>query len=104
MAKPIKLSTKKINEIMASDAVRDALERKAARVLPRARAIAYSSEAPKLAAALETVPGTRPGTNSPTGLKRPYVRVGAVLTDEIIEEGKRARLSRVKILRRASNG
>ena len=103
MAGKPKLSNAKINEIMANPAVRAALRAKAARVEPRAKSLAYASGAPGLAKALEVVVGVRPGTNSPTGLRRPFARVRAEITDDIRDSDRGAKLTRRQILRRSSS-
>lgn len=102
MAKPTRLSNDKINEIMASPAVRKALANKAHRIQPRAASIANSAGAEAFAKALRVETGTRPGAQSPTGLKRPYARVIADMDDASRDADRGAALSRTKILRRAS--
>lgn len=103
MAKPLRLSNDKISEIMASPAVRKALENKARRIHPRARSIANGAGATAFATALRVETGTRPGARSPTGLKRPFARVIADMDDAARDADRGADLSRIKILRRASS-
>lgn len=101
--KKIQLSRKLINEAMQSSIVQKRLQDKAARVLPRAKAIALSDGQPALARALEISQAIRSGAKSPSGLQRPYARVGALITAEVKKDGY-GKLSRQQIMRRASNG
>lgn len=98
------ISTRLINQAMGSNKVHAALKAKADRVLPRAKAIAYSVGASEFADALEVREGTRPGTNSPSGFKRPYARVVATVTPELKKKDGRTSLTRQQILRRGSSG
>ncbi|MBM6622669.1 hypothetical protein JTF08_13720 [Micrococcaceae bacterium RIT802] len=103
MAAKLKLSAEKINEMMGSPAVRKAVAAKAARVLPRAKSLAYSSGADGTGKALEVIEGVRPGTKSPSGLRRPYARIRVEVTDEVREQDRGSKLSRRQILRRSSS-
>lgn len=58
----------------------------AERALPIARRIAYQDGARKFADSLRIESGTRPGTKSPTGIRRPYVRVIAGSEDAAAQE------------------
>lgn len=58
-----------------SSDVRNALRDKADRMLPRAQREALKAGAIEFARALRVETGTRPGTKSPTGFKRPFARV-----------------------------
>lgn len=105
MANPkLTISTRLLNDAMGSNKVRAALRAKANRVLPRAKAIAYSVGATEFAKALKVRDGTRPGTRSPSGFKRPYARVVAAVTPELKKKDGRTSLSRQQILRRGSSG
>lgn len=107
MANPQKftgLSAQKLNELLESPAVRNQLRARANRVLPTAKAIAYSTGAAKFAEALKVSEGTRPGTGAKDGIKRSYARVGAVITPELIKADGRTQLTRRMILRRAAHG
>lgn len=105
MANPkLSLSSKKFNEVLQNKKVREALKNKADRVLPRSKAIAYSLGASGFAEALHVVEGTRPGTRSPSGLKRPYARVVATVTPQLKRTDGRTSLTRTQILRRGSLG
>lgn len=98
------LSTKALNKALQADKVTNALEARAARVLPRARALAYQAGARQFAQQLHIVSGTRPGLGAVDGLKRPYARVSAALTDEQVKADRGAKLTRRQILRRAGHG
>lgn len=107
MARPARftgISNEKLNEALQTQAVRSALARRGARVLPTARALAYRSGAESFAQALRLSEGTRPGADAIGGLKRSYVRIGAVVTDEMRKSDRKSTLTRREILRRASNG
>lgn len=107
MANPQKfkgLSAEKLNALLDSPAVRAQLRARANRVLPTARAIAYSTGAAGFAEALKVSEGTRPGTGAKDGIKRSYARVGAVLTPELKRADGRTQLTRRMILRRAAHG
>lgn len=98
-------STDFLNEVVQSAAVRQALENRAARALPAAKAVALSSGADAFAQALHVETGTRPGTEAREGLKRSYARVTATVTPEMKRADAAAKLTRQKILRRgAING
>ena len=101
--KKIQLSRKLINEAMQSSIVQKRLQDKAARVLPRAKAIALSDGKAELSKALQVSYGVRSGAKSPSGLQRPYARVGATITPDMKKDGY-GRLSRQQVLRRAGSG
>lgn len=98
------LSTKKVNQILQTQTVRKALNDRAARALPRARAIAYQAGATEFAKQLKVVQGTRPGTAAKAGLQRSYARVQATMTDEQKKRDRAAKITRRQILRRAGSG
>lgn len=98
----INLSTKTINDLMQSQKVRQALQAKARRILPTAKAIALSDGQTAFANALEISEGTRPGTRSPSGVKRSYARVTAQITDELKKADGYNKLTRPQVLRRAA--
>lgn len=104
MPPKITLSTQMLNKAMQSPKVRKALEAKAQRVLPRAKAIALADGQKAFAQALKVTEGTRPGLRSPIGFKRPYARVGASVTPEIKKADGYKGLTRSQVLRRASDG
>lgn len=99
----LEISRQKTNEILQSQTVRQALQAKARRILPMAKAIALSDGQSKFANALTVTDGTRPGTHSPTGLKRSYARIGAEITEDMQTE-RSYKLTRQQILRRAGSG
>ena len=96
------VSPELFNRILDNPRVRQALRDKAARMLPRAKALAYQQGAVNFGDALEMQQGTRPGSGSPSGIARPYARITAELTPEV-EQDPRTPLTRRKILRRSSS-
>ena len=98
------LSTKRLNQILQSDAVLEALDARARVVLPRARAVAYQAGAAEFARELQSGTGTRPGTGARDGLQRTYGRIYAVLTPEQRKADQGSKLTRRQILRRAAHG
>lgn len=98
------ISTQQLNEILQSGTVRRALRDRAARALPRTRAIAYSTGAAEFAKALELQEGTRPGSGATDNLRRPYARIRAELTPEMKRLDGRTQLTRRMILRRGAHG
>jgi len=98
----VELSPRKRQEILDSPAVQRALRAKAARVLPRAQRIAADAGALGLARGLRVVEGRRPGAKAREGLQRPYARIEAEITDELLERDAGAKITRTQILRRAS--
>ncbi|MCR1983517.1 hypothetical protein ACX12M_17145 [Cellulosimicrobium cellulans] len=101
MAK-VTLTPDLIERAMHSPAVLRALDAKARRVQPRAQRVAAQAGAVAFGRALRTTRGTRPGTKAQGGVKRPYARVEATVTDEMKAADARAVLSRTQILRRAA--
>lgn len=97
------LSVEKLNEAMQSGEVRRALEARAARALPRTKALALSVGAVEFAKALRVSTGTRPGSGSREGLRRTYARITAEITPTM-DKGKRLKMSRREILRRGAIG
>lgn len=79
MQKPrILLNQKEINQRALQDPkVRKAIRDKAERMLPVAQRAALSAGALDVARSMKVEAGMRPGTKSPTGLKRPFARVVA---------------------------
>ena len=98
------LSTKRLNEVLDSPPVRAALRARGARILPRAKAIAFSNNTPDFANALRLVEGTRPGTGAKDGLRRSYVRIQAEVTDDMDSTAGRSKLTHREILRRGAHG
>lgn len=99
------VSTEKLNEALQQPGVRKALNARAQRILPTARAVALSVGAKAFSDALRVETGTRPGAKANEGLRRPYARVTAEVTPEMKRADGRTKLTRQQILRRgASNG
>ena len=99
------LTTKQLNQVLQLPAVTAALDSRAARILPRTKAIALSANALVLADSLKVKRGTRPGTAARDGLQRPYARVYVEVTPELLRRDSKAKLTRQQILRRgAING
>lgn len=101
--KELQITEATLDQVIRSPQVRAALRAQGRILLPRAQRVAAQANAPLLGKALRMVDGTRPGTKSPTGLRRPYVRVTADLTDPILKEARQAKLSPQKIMRRAAS-
>ncbi len=91
-----------IQEVAESDFVRDAIAAEARRMLPAAQRAAYNAGANAFAKSLRVETGTRPGSKSPTGLRRPYARIIGEDTDEVRDADRGAKLTPTQILRRAS--
>jgi len=98
------LSTKRLNQVLQSDAVLSALRDRSALILPRARAVAFQAGAAEFARELRSGTGTRPGTGARDGLQRTYGRIYAVMTPEQRKADQGASLTRRQILRRAAHG
>lgn len=93
------ISRQTIDEIQRSSPVRSRLESKGARVLARARTLAFAEGMPEFARRLRLVTGTRPGTKSPTGIRRSFVQV--VAPEGADEEYGNRGVTRQAILRRS---
>lgn len=96
------LSPELMEQVMNSPTVRAALRAKGERMLPRAQREAAAAGAGEFGRALRLVEGVRPGTKAEGGVKRPYVRVQAEVTEEMKDTDASARLSRTQILRRSA--
>lgn len=72
--------------VLENPKVASAMMDTAERILPIAKRIAYQDGARKFADSLRIESGTRPGTKSPTGIRRPYVRVIAGSEDASAQE------------------
>lgn len=90
-----------IDQIQRSSPVTNALEAKAARMLPRAQRNAINAGLPKFARSLRIERGVRPGTKSPTGLKRQFVRIIATSEDAADYERGNRGVTRAAVLRRS---
>ena len=100
----ISISNKKLNELMASPQIRQKLQNKANRILPRAKALAYADGQTEFGKALSTTTGIRSGIKSPTGLRRPYARIGAQITPEMKKADGYTKTTRQQLLRKARDG
>lgn len=88
---------------LAHPAVQAAVLRRAQQIFPRAQHAAYKAGRIHFADNMRVETGVRPGTKSPTGLKRPYARVISTITPEQhAADSRRAKTSRTKILRSAA--
>jgi hypothetical protein len=86
-----------------SPVVRMGLRQKRDRILARAERLAIAGGAPGFARALRRESGTRPGTKSPSGIRRPFERVIATSTDASkVEYGDKG-VRKQAILRRAAS-
>ena len=91
-----------IERAMHSGPVWRGLAAKARRVHPRAQRLAARAGADAFGRALRVVEGVRPGTKAQGGVRRPYARIQATVTEEMKVADVRARLTRTQILRRAA--
>lgn len=102
VAKPMRVSPELIEAAMNNPAVRAALKAKAERIAPRAQRVAAAAGAVEFGRALHVTEGVRPGTKAEGGVKRPYARVEADLTEEQRIADAGATLTRNQILRRSA--
>jgi hypothetical protein len=91
-----------IEQAMNLPAVRAGLDAKARRMLPRAQRVAASAGATEFSRAMRVERGQRPGSKAAGGVRRPYVRVTADMTDEMKARDSRSRLTRRQILWRSA--
>lgn len=89
---------------LESPAVREALRRRAERLLPRAQRLAYTAGANTFAKSLRVEEGVRPGTKAKGGLQRPFARIVGDSSEEVRIADAGAKLTRRQILRRAARG
>lgn len=90
------------DQVLENETVLRAMRAKADRMLPRAQREAAQAGAVEFSKALHVEEGVRPGTKAENGMKRPYVRVTADITENMAEADYGAKLTRQQILRRAS--
>lgn len=102
MAKEPTISTELLEQVAQHPAVRAALRAKAQRMLPRAQRLAAQAGAREFAQELHVEEGTRPGTKAEGGLRRPYARVVAEVSDDMRSADAGSKLSRTQILRRSA--
>ncbi|MFT8640092.1 hypothetical protein [Bifidobacterium sp.] len=90
-----------INQAAQSESVRKALNDEAQRLLPIAQRIAYAEHATQFGDSLHVEAGTRPGTKSVSGIRRPYARVIANSEDAEAQEWGTSQKAKTAILARA---
>ncbi|MFT9059700.1 hypothetical protein [Bifidobacterium aquikefiri] len=90
-----------INQAAQSEPVRKAIYEEAQRLLPIAKRIAYAEHATEFGDSLHVESGTRPGTKSVSGLRRPYSRVIANSEDAEAQEHGTSQKMKTAILARA---
>lgn len=91
-------------QVLASPAVRAAIEQAARSRLAKARYLALKAGRTNFADGLQVVVGVRPGAKARGGLKRPYARIISTITPEQhAADSRTAKLSRTQILRRAGS-
>lgn len=100
--KPLQVTPELLEHAAQSPAVLAALRAKAARVLPNAQRVAAAAGAIEFGRELHVEEGVRPGTKATGGLRRPYARVTATVTDEMRTADSGAKLTRRQILRRSA--
>lgn len=88
--------------VLQNPKVREALADTAKRLLPICQRLAYQEGCDEFADSLRIETGTRPGTKSPTGIKRPYARVIAGSEDAAEQEHGSLRYPRHNFMNRAT--
>ncbi|RBQ00148.1 hypothetical protein CRD59_00975 [Bifidobacterium xylocopae] len=88
--------------ILHNPEVRGALVGTAKRLLPICQRLAIQEGCTEFADSLRIEQGTRPGTKSPTGIKRPYARVIAGSEDAAEQEHGSLRYPRHAFFNRAT--
>ena len=89
--------------VLQNPDVREALNDTAKRLLPICQRLAYQEGCDEFADSLRIETGTRPGTKSPTGIKRPYARVIAGSEHASEQEHGSLRYPRHNFFRRAAS-
>ena len=89
--------------VLQNPEVREALNDTAKRLLPICQRLAMQEGCDEFADSLRIETGTRPGTKSPTGIKRPYARVVAGSEDAAEQEHGSLRYPRHNFFRRAAS-
>lgn len=87
--------------VLQNQEVREALADTAKRLLPICQRLAMQERCEEFADSLRIETGTRPGTKSPTGIKRPYARVIAGSEDAAEQEHGSLRYPRHNFMSRA---
>lgn len=103
MGKKPEITRETLEQALQTEAVREALRRRAALVLPRAQREAAKAGRLRLSKALHVEEGVRPGTKA-QGFKRSYARVVAEYPEDLRKADAGAKLTPRAILRRASRG
>ena len=99
--KKIVITPETLDQAARTAKVRQALLDKANRILPRAQRLAYAAGAKEFGDSLRVLSGTRPGTKSPEGVKRPFAQVIAGSEDAESQEYGDVGVPKQAILRRA---
>lgn len=89
------------HNVLQNPEVREALNDTAKRLLPICQRLAMQEGCDEFADSLRIETGTRPGTKSPTGIKRPYARVIAGSEDAAEQEHGSLRYPRHNFMNRA---
>ena len=91
------------HNVLQNPEVREALNDTAKRLLPICQRLAMQEGCDQFADSLRIETGTRPGTKSPTGIKRPYARVIAGSEHASEQEHGSLRYPRHNFFRRAAS-
>lgn len=87
--------------VLENPQVTSALMSTAQRLLPITKRIAYQDGASDFADSLRIETGVRPGAKSPTGIRRPYVRIIAGSEDASAQEFGDGKLPKKRLFGRA---
>lgn len=105
MTPKAEIGTATLQKALDAATVRAALDDRARRFLAAAQREAHAAGRHNLARRMELDPGVRPGVKARRGLKRPYTRIIAHLTEgELIDDARTAKATPSQILRRAARG
>lgn len=104
MPPKLKITQATINQALEAQAVRDGITARARLILPRAQRAAAKAGRGELAKRLRLAQGTRPGTKSESGLRRPYARVEANYPAEAQAADAGATVTTRRILRGVARG
>ena len=102
VGKPLEVTTELLEQAARTPAVLAALRAKADRMLPNAQRVAAGAGAVEFGRALRVEEGVRPGSKAKGGLRRPYARVTADVTEEMRTADAGSKLTRTQILRRSA--
>ncbi|XBH21610.1 hypothetical protein V5R04_15600 [Jonesiaceae bacterium BS-20] len=98
----IKITSATFDQAFKHPEVKKALARRAAIMLPRAKQQAAKAGRVQLAKALRVESGTRPGTKSSRGIKRPFARLMATYPEEARKADAGSKTTARMIMRRAA--